>query len=133
MAVIRPDPPVVYSSYVESLDETAKTRYREKLAMLGGVQDPYKTIQSTDQCLNWLWPNVKYPDIFNYFVTSVSTYTKQQLKAYESLKGYRYFVDGWIQEVFVWLVDLYPLKLMLVLCNTHKTTTVCSHPSARLP
>ena len=34
----------------------------------------------------------------------VSTYTKQQLKVYKSLEGYRYFVDGWIQEVFVWLV-----------------------------
>ena len=42
-------------------------------------------------------PNV--PDIFNYFVTSVSNYTKQQLKAYKSLEGYKYFVDGWINNV----------------------------------
>jgi len=89
------------------------------------------TIQSTDQYmyLDWYnWPNVEYPDIFNYFVTSVSTYTKQQLEAYKSLDGY---MDGWIQDfLFGW----YPLKLMLVLCtgklNIHKTTTVCLHPSA---
>jgi hypothetical protein len=48
-----------------------------------GAQDPYLTINIiyTGECVEWFnWPNVEYPDIFNYFVTSVSSYTKQQLK-----------------------------------------------------
>lgn len=100
MAMQAADPLVVYSSYVESLDETAKARYREKLAMLGGVQDLYitiNTIKSRDECLDWLnWPNIEYPRIFNYFVTSVSTYTKQQPKVFISLVGYRYIFCGWM-------------------------------------
>ena len=64
--------------------------------MLGGVcmQDPYITISviSQEECMDWLtWPNIEYPDIYNYFITTPS-YTKQQLKAYKSLDGYKYFV-----------------------------------------
>ena len=36
---------IIFSSYVENLEETAKVRYNEKLAMLGGAQDPYLTHQ----------------------------------------------------------------------------------------
>jgi hypothetical protein len=57
MAMQAADSPVVYSSYVESVDETAKARYREKLAMLGGAQDPCITInvvKSRGECLDWL-------------------------------------------------------------------------------
>ena len=106
------DSRIIFSLYVENLEETAKVRYNEKLAMLGGAQDPYLTIniiKSTGECVEWFnWPNVEYPDIFNYFVTSVSSYTKQQLKAYKSLEGYKYFIDGWINEIVVWSVPSEP-------------------------
>ena len=39
------DSRIIFSSYVENLEETAKVRYNEKLAMLGGAQDPYLTHQ----------------------------------------------------------------------------------------
>ena len=111
------DSRIIFSSYVENLEETAKVRYNEKLAMLGGAQDPYLTIniiKSTGECVEWFnWPNVEYPDIFNYFVTLVSSYTKQQLKAYKSLEGYKYFIDGWINEIVVWSVPSEPNACMV--------------------
>ena len=104
------DSRIIFSSYVENLEETAKVRYNEKLAMLGGAQDPYLTIniiKSTGECVEWFnWPNVEYPDIFNYFVTSVSSYTKQQLT--RALKATSFFIDGWINEIVVWSVPSEP-------------------------
>lgn len=70
--------------------------------MLGGMQDPYLTINvvSLEECIYLLiWPNVEYPDIYNHFITTPSGYTKQQLKAYKSLERYKYFVDNWVSDL----------------------------------
>ena len=42
---------------------------------------------------------MEYPDIFNYLVTTPSKYTKEDLKGYKSLEGYKLFVDGWITKM----------------------------------
>ena len=98
-----------FSSYFYTLDERPKARYREKLRMLGGMEDPYITASTigdhSDQCLDWLsWPNVEYPDIYNYCITSPNSYSKEELKAYKSLDAYKYFVDGWVSDILVWTV-----------------------------
>ena len=50
--------------------------------MVGGMQDPYLTINvvSLEECIYFLiWPNVEYPDIYNYFITTPSSYTSQMI------------------------------------------------------
>ena len=44
-----------------------------------------------------LWPKVEYPDIIN----TPRPCTKEQLKAYKSLEGYKYYVDSWVSKVSV--------------------------------
>ena len=52
--------------------------------------------------LDWLrWADVKYPDIYNYSIATPGV-TKQQLKAYKSMDGYKFFQDGWVSDVVVW-------------------------------
>ena len=66
---------MVYSLYYLELDEKAKARYREKLTILGGINDPYtKTSQRTVDNLDWQqWPEVLYPDIYIYiYITTLS-------------------------------------------------------------
>ena len=124
MAQGHADEASIYSPYFRSLDEVAKKRYQEKLAMLGhgGMKDPYVAINEVGlsiQCLEWQeWPCVEYPDIYNYFVASPSCYTKEQLRAYKSLDGYKYFVDGWVSNVVVWPVPENPR--VVVVCGRVK-------------
>ena len=89
------------SAYYNDLEEKAKSRYREKLEKLGGMTDPYLNWQS-EASIDWqLWPDVEYPDIFNYLIESPSVYTGESLKAYRSLDAYNYFVSGWVESVCV--------------------------------
>ena len=98
----------IYSSYYHSLDAASKARYNDKLEILGFIKDPYVTAATLgqQQQLDWLtWPDVEYPDIWNYFIATPSVYTKQQLRAYKSLEAYRLFTDGWVSNVLVWSVS----------------------------
>ena len=93
---------VSFSSYYSGLDESAKSLYREKLAMLGGIRDPYLMMDLEQESLDWQdWPEVVHPDIFNYLMNTPSPYTMQELKAYKSLEGYIQSVDGWVSNVKV--------------------------------
>ena len=66
--------------------------------MLGpAMSDPYATIPRCSAASNdkWstistLWPKVEYPYIYNYRVNTPSPHTKEEMKAYQSLEGYKY-------------------------------------------
>ena len=54
MAEQAADSRIIFSSYVENLEETAKVRYNEKLAMLGGAQDPYLLTHQVPRRVCWV-------------------------------------------------------------------------------
>ena len=87
-----------FSGYYYGLEEAAKSRYREKLSLLGEFKDPYQAIDLDRETENiyWQnWPAVEYPDIFNYLIATPSPYKLI------SLEGYRQFIDGWVCNVQV--------------------------------
>ena len=95
------------SWYYSELDDAAQSRYRAKLVLLGGIQDPYLQQTPTSDSLVE-WPEVEYPDIYNYLVAIPSAYTQDQLKAYKSLNAYNFFVNGYGANM------LLPVCLVLV-------------------
>lgn len=68
--------------------------YRQKIAIINNV-DPYslKDIDKKDA-----YPFVTNMDIVAYLVLTHSFYTKEQMKAYKSLNGYKLFEPGFVQS-----------------------------------
>jgi len=48
-----------------------------------------------------MYPEVTYPDIYNYFISTPSPYTGDQLKAYKGLEAYVYFKDGRVRSLMI--------------------------------
>lgn len=86
-----------YSDYYKQLEAKAKERYDEKLLIIE-TDDPY-TFAPSPVTSTAAVPNIEYPDIYNYLINTPSPYTKEELKAYKSLEGYKYLLAGWVGDV----------------------------------
>lgn len=86
------------SEYFSTLSGDVKTRYAEKLKIIGDI-DPYSLhVQELSSDLSIL-PDVGIIDLVSYLVFSHSFYTGEQLKAYKSLQAYKFYEAGFVQEV----------------------------------
>ena len=87
------------SDFFKQLDARGKRRYDEKLEILGLCSDPYATTSEDWESDPDYWPNVEFPDIFNYLIDSPSPHTKESLKAYKSTEAWAYFTAGYVTNV----------------------------------
>ena len=94
------DPIQMQPFWVE--DCQAQKRYREKLDMACLPVDPYVSknfVSVMSGSTQELWPEIEYPDILNYLIYTTSSYAREQLKAYKSMDGYNFLVQGWVGKV----------------------------------
>ena len=86
----------VPSDYLRALCPVAKSRYLEKLSVLGLEEkdDPYMVSVDDMSC----WPNIEYSNIFIYFIERPGVYTQKQMVQYKSLDAYNYFKNGHVRS-----------------------------------
>ena len=74
------------------------------MKIVGCVKDPYCYLESKNDIAGteWTdWPEVMYRDVYNYLVLTVSLYTGEQTRAYKSLDGFNFLVNGWLNSIAV--------------------------------
>ena len=59
---------------MDTLSNDAKQRYRTKLAIVGLDECPYRLPADVWVDDPTRWPDLEYPDLFNYFVNSPGRY-----------------------------------------------------------
>ena len=82
------------SDYAERLPNDAKSRYREKLDVIGGI-DPFQPGNIGTELEDRL-PDVDASDLVSYLVLQTSFITAKQFKAHKGLEAYNQFVSGWV-------------------------------------
>ena len=93
-----------WSKYYQDSSAEIKTRYEEKMRLVGCREDPYsrfesKAKSSTSNSIDWTcWPEVTYPDIYNYLILTPGV-THEQLKAFKSMEGYNFYINGKVSSI----------------------------------
>ena len=109
------------SKYYLELSEESRKRYDDKIELLGGL-DPYcrTEVKSTESnAVEWMdWPDVMHGDIFNYLILTPE-YTFEQLKAYKSLDGFNFFINGWVTNVIVTHLNTQPRSFLFTAAVKH--------------
>ncbi|KAK7480023.1 hypothetical protein BaRGS_00028756 [Batillaria attramentaria] len=90
--------------YTDTLPPEAKQRYFEKIVDIDGV-DPYDIPKRSWSADPEDLPEVDYICIVNYFVFAKSANTKDEFRAYKSLKSYKAFQAGWVRDVVSYRPD----------------------------
>ena len=80
-----------WSAYANSLDFSARERYKNKLQYTDGdssLPDPY-FIENGWRNEPGLWPDLTYGDIYMYVINTPGIFSRESMKAYKSLDAYR--------------------------------------------
>ena len=85
----------VLSDYVKCLESHVKSRYLQKISVVGVDPASIPSDQFDPECL----PQIESTDLLAYLVLETSHYTKDQFKAYKSLEAYNQMVSGFVTSV----------------------------------
>jgi len=78
--------------------------YITKLNRLN-ITDPYNAPGVLFMCNDKetdSFPDLQYPDIYNYLINFPSSYSGESLKAYKSLEGYKWTQSNFVTNIQLW-------------------------------
>lgn len=88
------------SGYAKSLGQLEYASYRDKLALIEGL-DPYTVSNEAIAYDVGALPKITHHDIFNFLVFSPSPFTIDDMKDCQNLEAYNTFFRGWVRGVGV--------------------------------
>ena len=121
-----------YSSYYSELKNEAKLKYEAKLKIFSATIDPYCILEGSSSLISsveWYeWPDVSFADIYNYLILTPSFCTHEQLKAYKSMDGYNFFINGWVNNITVSVVKAARSKVLLLMGSVKHSQRLSAPP-----
>ena len=85
----------VLSDYVKALKSHVKSRYLQKISIVGVDPASLPSEQFEPECL----PPLESTDLLSYLVLETSYYTKHWFKAFKSLEAFNQMVSGFVTSV----------------------------------
>ena len=87
--------------YFNTLNDESRTRYLQKLEAVKLKEYPYRFPADTWKDNPTLWPELEYPEVYDYLINTPGVYTKEAMKSRTSLEAHNQFVSGWLGVVKV--------------------------------
>lgn len=86
--------------YYEGLDTVSRSRYDEKISLIGLNECPYKLPAGSWENNPLRWPNLHLGNVFTYLLKTPGVFTGETMDNYKSLEAYNYFISGWVETIF---------------------------------
>ena len=103
----------------------------------------YVLNQNQIKCLDQQWPDVEWPEIYEYLINSPGVYTRESMKSRKSLEAHNQFTSGWVRDVlhypvpphkdiFVFKADIMPTQRINDVCHTPWVAVCCIVKSGQI-
>ena len=97
---------------VEMVGEEAKVRYFQKLKDIGMDNCPYEIPADAWVDDPTTWPDLEYPEVYEYLINTPGVFTKEAMQNRKSLEAHNQFVSGWVRTVYLYKNMKMPFTLM---------------------
>ena len=92
------------AGYRSNLDDTSRTWYDQKIGMINH-DDPYMIENGKFTCGKDKWPSLCGRDILLYLLVTTTHYTLEEFRSYKGLESYNQFINGWVQDSKVTIIN----------------------------
>lgn len=97
------------------LEAEAKKRYLEKMSQIGIKECPYELPADVWVNQPTSWPQLEYPEVYEYLINTPGVFTREAMKNRKSLESHNQFLSGWVKTVFYYEVPSSSIVVMKAL------------------
>ena len=80
--------------YFDTLEDVARSRYMTKLQAVKLNECPYRLPADTWKDDPTKWPELDYPDVYDYLINTPGVFTRETMKSRKALEAHNQFKSG---------------------------------------